>query len=340
MSGLYGTVRSAKIDPLKDAELFYFYRPNRSTTAEDFTQFKALSASNLVASRGDVNGEIEDILPGMFNLRLPLDTFNDTGIYTVYIRPKEYTTNLVDVSVLADYPDIRGVVINKNAVDGVTDLTGYRIEYFDTTVSPAVRTDRAFIITSCNFCKPIWVNVSDSVSVPKRYQYTDSSANLLFCTLTPCSYGDYSPLFVGDMWINNKGVPDSTYTEETSTELLIHYYDWRLFRTDACYKGAWYADDPTGDYDESTDLSSIGDLEEKENFPFVENKDGSRSLTVHPGIAGRKAGIVYRLAMMCTGLSVRDRTRKPVNWSGITALSRIVPKVETLCFNRFGTASL
>ena len=193
MSGLYGTVRSAKIDPLKDAELFYFYRPNRSTTAEDFTQFKVLSASNLVASRGDVNGEIEDILPGMFNLRLPLDTFNDTGIYTVYIRPKEYITNLVDVSVLADYPDIRGVVINKNAVDGVTDLTGYRIEYFDTTVSPAVRTDRAFIITSCNFCKPIWVNVSDSVSVPKRYQYTDSSANLLFCTLTPCSYGDYSP---------------------------------------------------------------------------------------------------------------------------------------------------
>lgn len=193
MSGLYGTVRSAKIDPLKDAELFYFYRPNRSTTAEDFTQFKVLSASNLVASRGDVNGEIEDILPGMFNLRLPLDTFNDTGIYTVYIRPKEYITNLVDVSVLADYPDIRGVVINKNAVDGVTDLTGYRIEYFDTTVSPAVRTDRAFIITSCNFCKPIWVSVSDSVSVPKRYQYTDSSANLLFCTLTPCSYGDYSP---------------------------------------------------------------------------------------------------------------------------------------------------
>ena len=193
MSGLYGTVRSAKIDPLKDAELFYFYRPNRSTTAEDFTQFKVLSASNLVASKGDVNGEIEDILPGMFNLRLPLDTFNDTGIYTVYIRPKEYITNLTDVSVLADYPDIRGVVINKNAVDGVTDLTGYRIEYFDTTVSPAIRTDRAFIITSCNFCKPIWVSVSDSVSVPKRYQYTDSSANLLFCTLTPCSYGDYSP---------------------------------------------------------------------------------------------------------------------------------------------------
>ena len=193
MSGLYGTVRSAKIDPEKDAELFYFYRPNRSTTDEDFTQFKKLSSSNLVASKGEVDGTIENVLPGMFNLRLPLDTFNDTGIYTVYIRPKEYITNLADVSVLADYPDIRGVVVNKNSVNGVTDLTGYRIEYFDTSVSPAVRTDRAFIITSCNFCKPIWVNVSDSVNMPKRYQYTDSSANLLFCTLTPCSYGDYSP---------------------------------------------------------------------------------------------------------------------------------------------------
>ena len=181
MAGLYGTVRSAKIDPNKDAELFYYYRPNRSTTDEDFKNFKELSASNLVP----VNAEgIKDVLPGMFNLRLPLDTFNDTGIYTVYIRPKEYMTNLLDVSVLADYPDIRGVVINKEAVAGVTDLTGYRIEYFDAETES--RTDRAFIITSCNFCKPVWVNVTDSVNIPKRYQYTDSSSNLLFSSALLC----------------------------------------------------------------------------------------------------------------------------------------------------------
>jgi hypothetical protein len=194
MAGLYGTVRSAKIDPNKDAELFYYYRPNRSTTDEDFPSFKKLDPSNLVASNKErESGEIEDILPGMFNLRLPLDTFNDTGIYTVYIRPKEHILHLQDVSVLADYPDIRGVVINKNDVGGVTDLTGWRIEYFDTTQEPATRTDRAFIITSCNFCKPVWVTVTDNVNIPRRYQYTDSSSNMLFCTLTPCSYGDYSP---------------------------------------------------------------------------------------------------------------------------------------------------
>ena len=169
--------------------MFYFYRPNRSTTADNFKDFKPLATSNLVASHAE---GITDVLPGMFNLRLPLDTFNDTGIYTVYIRPKEYfPVNLLDVSVLADYPEIRGVVINKGAVGDVTDLTGYRIEYFDATTS--ARTDRAYIITSCNFCRPVWVNVTDSVNIPKRYQYTDSSSNLLFCTLTPCSYGDYSP---------------------------------------------------------------------------------------------------------------------------------------------------
>jgi len=193
MAGLYGTVRSAYINPNDDAELFYFYRPNRSTTAEDFKNFKSLSPSNLVPVYADegIDNKIEQVLPGMFNLRLPLDVFNDTGIYTVYIRPKEHVTKLLDVSVLADYPDIRGVVVNKSAVDGVTDLTGYRIEYFDATSKK--RTDRAYIITSCNFCKPVWVNVTDSVNIPKRYQYTDSSSDMLFCTVTPCSYGDYSP---------------------------------------------------------------------------------------------------------------------------------------------------
>ena len=193
MNGLYGTVRSAKIDPSKDAELFYYYRPNRSTTAPDFTGFKRMDASNLVASNGEVDSTIENIIPGLYNLRLPLDTFNDAGIYTIYIRPKEYITNLSDVSVLADYPDIRGVVIDKNTVGGVTDLTGYRIEYFDTTTNPAERTDRAVIITSCSFCKPVWVSVTDEINIPRRYQFSDTSSNLLFCTVTPCSYGDYSP---------------------------------------------------------------------------------------------------------------------------------------------------
>lgn len=270
MANLYGTVRSAKIDPIKDAELFYFYRPNRSTTADDFTKFKVLDSSNLVPCNGEVKGSIEDVLPGMFNLRLPLDVFNDTGIYTIYIRPKENITNLQDVSVLADYPDIRGVVINKNAVDGVTDLTGYRIEYFDASVSPATRTDRAFIVTSCNFCKPIWVNVTDSVNMPKRYQYTDSSANLLFCTLTPCSYGDYSPNVAPNI---GTGVPEKDLVAVINTKFNPVMIEIEMVEHDAETITTMLEGDTIMDHDNAIMTHYNDNKEIYQQYDFYEQKN-------------------------------------------------------------------
>ena len=269
MSGLYGTVRSAKIDPNKDAELFYFYRPNRSTTAEDFTQFKPLSPSNLVPSEtSEKDRRIEAILPGMFNLRLPLDTFNDTGIYTVYIRPKEYILNLQDVSVLADYPEIRGVIINKQDVGGVTDLSGYRIEYFDATSQE--RTDRAFIITSCNFCKPIWVSVSDSVNIPKRYQYTDSSANLLFCTLTPCSYGDYSPNVAPNI---GTGVPEKDLVAVINTKFSPVMIEIEMVEHDAETITTMLEGDTIMDHDNAIMTHYNENKEIYQQYDFYEQKN-------------------------------------------------------------------
>ena len=269
MSGLYGTVRSAKIDPSKDAELFYFYRPNRSTTAEDFSQFKPLSSSNLVPSeRTETDNRIESILPGMFNLRLPLDTFNDTGIYTVYIRPKEYILELQDVSVLADYPEIRGVVINKENVGGVTDLSGYRIEYFDATSKE--RTDRAFIVTSCNFCKPIWVSISDSVNIPKRYQYTDSSSNLLFCTLTPCSYGDYSPNVAPNI---GTGVPEKDLVAVINTKFSPVMVEIEMVEHDAETIATMLEGDTIMDHDNAIMTHYNENKEIYQQYDFYEQKN-------------------------------------------------------------------
>ncbi len=274
MSGLYGRVRSAKIDPNSDAELFYFYRPNRSTTAEDFSQFKSLSSSNLVASSAEGVAVDNGLLPGMFNLRLPLDVFNDTGIYTVYIRPKEYMTQLQDVSVLADYPDIRGVVINKNSVNGVTDLTGYRIEYFDASEVASggqpVRTDRAFIITSCNFCKPVWVNVSDSVNMPKRYQYTDSSANLLFCTLTPCSYGDYSPNVAPNI---GTGVPEKDVVAIINTKFSPVMIEIEMVEHDAETITTMLEGDTIMDHDNAIMTHYNENKEIYQQYDFYEQKN-------------------------------------------------------------------
>ena len=270
MAGLYGTVRSAKIDPQKDAELFYYYRPNRSTTAEDFSSFKKLDASNLIASNGEVDSQIESLLPGMFNLRLPLDKFNDTGIYTVYIRPKEHIIHLSDVSVLADYPDIRGVVINKKEVGEVTDLTGYRIEYFDTTATPPTRTDRAVIITSCNFCRPVWVTVTDSTNIPRRYQYTDSSSNLLFCTVTPCSYGDYSPNVAPNI---GTGVPEKDLVAVINTKFSPVMVEIEMVEHDAETITTMLEGDTIMDHDKAIMTHYNDNKEIYQQYDFYEQKN-------------------------------------------------------------------
>ena len=190
MSGVYGTIRPANVDPSKDVEIYYHYRPTRSTSSDEFNLgFKKLESSCLVKSTVE-SGDTSLPLLGMYNLKLPLTEFNKAGFYTIYIKPKEYLTNLVDVSCLVDFPSVKGVIINTNSVDGVIDLTGYRIEYFDEAGN---RTDKVRMITSSNPCKPVWVTVTDNYSNPKRYQYTNSTSNLLFCTVTPCTVGSYSP---------------------------------------------------------------------------------------------------------------------------------------------------
>lgn len=272
MAGLYGTVRSANINPLQDTEIFYYYRPNRSTTDENFPGFKRLSSANLVQVSAELDGaKIENILPGMFNLKLPLDIFNNTGIYTVYIRPKEHIINLQDVSVLADYPDIRGVVINKDDVGGITDLTGYRIEYFDTSVATgAKRTERAVIVTSCNFCKPVWVSVTDSVNIPRRYQYADSSNSLLFCTVTPCSYGDYSPNVAPNI---GTGVPEKDLVAVINTKFSPVMLEVELVEHDAETIATMLEGDTIMDHDNAIMTHYNENKEIYQQYDFYEQKN-------------------------------------------------------------------
>ena len=195
MAGLYGTVRSSNINVDTDVEIFYFYRPTRSSDPDDMTGFKPLDPNCLVPSHYDTTGATgysgETIL-GLFELRLPLDTFNKKGYYTVYIRPREVKVKLTDVNVLAAYPDIKGVVINtsNNDLNGINDLTGYRIDY----MNEGVRTDISRIITSCNKCEPVLVTVSDSYPKATRYKLVDNSSNsLFFCTVTPSAVSSIKP---------------------------------------------------------------------------------------------------------------------------------------------------
>lgn len=193
MASLYGTVRTSNLDIDNDVEILYFYRPTRSTDPDpdDMTGFRFLDSSCLVKAQYDkgLYEPISDIL-GLYELRLPLDVFNQKGFYTVYIRPKEVRIKLTDVSVLATYPDVKGVIINLSDLNGVVDLTGYRIDYLDTSGN---RTDISRLITSCNRCEPVLVTVADSYPKTTRYRFTDTSSNLVFCTVTPSSASSFRP---------------------------------------------------------------------------------------------------------------------------------------------------
>lgn len=183
-NGVFGTIRPAEID-YNDIEIFYHYKPTRSTTDEDFLNFETLSPDECLIPCSSGNDGNSKRIKGVYTLRLPVDKFNQKGIYSVYIRPKELEVTIVDVSVLSAYPDVKGIVLNKvnSSLAGLNDLTGYRIDY-ESGISR--------LITSCNYCEPVIVNNGDSFPKTTRYQLTDDSSSYVFCTVTPSVANSFS----------------------------------------------------------------------------------------------------------------------------------------------------
>jgi len=189
MSGIYGTIRPANINISEDVEMFYMYHPTRSTTDTTFSSFKKLNSNCLVKTTAEIDDVQTDLL-GMYELHLPLDKFNKSGFYTIYIRPKEIICNLKDVSVLSSYPNIKGIVVNVKDV-GSADLTGYRVEYFNNNTNE--KSDNVKLITSCNRCTPVLVSVDEYSPKSTRYRLDDTASNYYFCTLTPSSSNSFKP---------------------------------------------------------------------------------------------------------------------------------------------------
>ena len=185
-NGTYGTRRPANITVDKDVDIFYKYRPTRASDSPDSDAFEKIDASSiLVPSTGKYTSNNILELPGMYELRLPLDKFGKKGFYTIYIKPKEIFTKIVDVSTLAAYPDIRGVVLeingNNSEIYNDNELTGYRIELLDENLK---KTGEYRIITSNNKCEPVTQIFNDSSQKGIRYIFNGNST-LTFCTVTP-----------------------------------------------------------------------------------------------------------------------------------------------------------
>lgn len=188
MNGIYGTIKPAFLTTsniANDVDIYYSYRRNRADNSED-SVFKSLGSNILVPATAETpNGN--EVLPGVFTLRLPLDKFGEAGVYSIYIKPREIETVIQDIGVLSAYPDVRGIVLQTfTGDDSVLNvngaLTGYRVEYFG--MDGSTRSEDFSIITSSNKCSTIIQNIISTNQKAVRYRFDDTS-NLIFCTVSP-----------------------------------------------------------------------------------------------------------------------------------------------------------
>lgn len=188
-TGVYGTSVPLNIDTSL-VDIYYAYHATRNSDDTANAVFTKLPSSILTNSLYDGNDGTDNVIEGMYNLKLPLKYFNKKGFYTVYIKPKEIKATIADVSTLAAFPNVRGIVFDssvfsdsamKNRVLTNNALVGWRIIYLQDNGS---RQDYFRLITSNNRCEPM-VSVSDTSNTKiQTYRYHDTST-LTFVTVTP-----------------------------------------------------------------------------------------------------------------------------------------------------------
>lgn len=183
----YGNTRTSDVS-INDVDIFYTYVTDRSVVN---TNAKASSIDATTVLSAVQHPTRNDILGGMYNLTLPTNIFGNLGIYDILIKPKEIPTVISDIGVLSARPDITGLVLDvtdptlANYASKLNNngLTGYRIEYFDTTTG--LKTPNLFrVVTSANRCEPITENLTNTNQKSIRYRFNDNGS-LLFLTLTP-----------------------------------------------------------------------------------------------------------------------------------------------------------
>jgi len=235
--GSYGIVRPADVSP-EDVEILYHYTSGRTTTAPiTLTKLNAEDVLTPVYHNAntvdDSNVQGNEILGGLYNLKLTSEKFSELGVYTLHLRPKQIRTSITDCGVLASLPSVRGLVIDLNNVPAAyrnrftpQGLVGYRIEYINTNGTFQKIPNFYRVVTSSFYCQPIVSNLSNSTDKAIRYQYTDQTSNLVFLTITPSSSPSSRPNvvpFIGQPGQNI--VLTNTFFNPTTIEIEMVEHD-------------------------------------------------------------------------------------------------------------------
>jgi len=87
--GVYGVKRPADVDPI-DVEVIVIYTPTRNATENQIiTKLNGSDVLTPVYSNSTLGGTNVEVLGGLYNLKLPVTTFNAKGFYTIYVRPTQ-----------------------------------------------------------------------------------------------------------------------------------------------------------------------------------------------------------------------------------------------------------
>lgn len=230
MNNTYGIVRPSTLNIENDVEIWYNFKPNRYTNDSQYSTFTKVDDVTSMLDSSKIDDDTNTVLNGMFNLSLPVSIFGNTGIYTVYIKPKEIECEIKDVGALAAYSDVRGIVLDTQIITDQTalfqsdNLVGYRIEYLDTSGN-GERQDMYRIVTSCNRCEPISQNLTSANSNANGYRYNESGT-LCFITVTPSLSPSFKPNatpYIGTP--NQKIIISNTKFDPVSIEIEMVEHD-------------------------------------------------------------------------------------------------------------------
>ncbi len=137
--GTYGTVRPADVN-INDIDMYYNYTPNRQSSNDAIFKLNSTDLLSYATLPTDDPNYIDystpqagqNLLSGLFNLRLPATIFSQLGIYTIYIKPKMITVTMVDCGVLSSLPTVKGIVLDVNDLPdnfkANNGLQGYRFD--------------------------------------------------------------------------------------------------------------------------------------------------------------------------------------------------------------------
>jgi hypothetical protein len=193
--GVTGIIKPSTVD-INDIEVLYSFTPDRISQPSDFL---GLDAAQILSKRFVSSVSPQQVVQGMYILKLPSNIFSQVGFYTLIIRPKQITTTILDCGVLSQLPDQKGIILDANNTE-IQELgeklnpggfSGFRIEYVNQT-DGSIISNLFSTVAYSNRCEAVSQPSNSSTQKSVVYRFNDTGS-LMFLSVTPASSPSIKP---------------------------------------------------------------------------------------------------------------------------------------------------